>query len=211
MARGTGHADEPDREGRDKQPGQTGAPAPVRGADPTQAGRRPLPPGSKAAELGCGPGYGTKLILGRFRAAHVDAVDLDPYMITRARRRLASQRHRVRFAVRDATDLRTAFDAGDGAYDAVFDFAIIHHIPDWRSALAETARVLKPGGVFVFEEVTAHALARPSYRLLFDHPTEDRFTAEQFLTELPRHGFTVHSSLTRIQGDYVFGAAVRPT
>ncbi|WP_328967480.1 class I SAM-dependent methyltransferase [Streptomyces sp. NBC_00239] len=169
----------------------------------------PLPPGAKAAELGCGPGYGTQLILDRFGAAHVDAVDLDPYMITRARRRLASQQHRVRLAVGDATDLRTAFDAGDGAYDAVFDFAIIHHIPDWRSALAETARVLKPGGVFVFEEVTAHALARPSYRLLFDHPTDDRFTAEHFLQELAHHGFTVRGALTRIQGDYLLGAATR--
>lgn len=102
---------------------------------------RPLPPGAKAAELGCG----TQLILDRFGAVHVDAVDLDPYMITRARRRLSSQQHRVRLAVGDATDLRTAFDAGDGACEAVFDFAIIHHIPDWRSALAETARVLKPG------------------------------------------------------------------
>ncbi|MGC5262281.1 class I SAM-dependent methyltransferase [Streptomyces cyaneofuscatus] len=169
----------------------------------------PLPPGAKAAELGCGPGYGTRLILDRFGAAHVDAVDLDPYMITRARRRLASQKHRVRLAVGDATDLSTAFGAPDGAYDAVFDFAIIHHIPDWRSALAEAARVLKPGGVFVFEEVTAHALARPTYRRLFAHPTEDRFSAEQFLEQLPRHGLAVRSSLTRIQGDYLLGVAVR--
>ncbi|MCX5418065.1 class I SAM-dependent methyltransferase [Streptomyces sp. NBC_00059] len=169
----------------------------------------PLAPGAKAAELGCGPGYGTRLILDRFGASHVDAVDLDPYMIARARRRLTPARHRVRLAVGDATDLRAAFGAGDGAYDAVFDFAIIHHIPDWRSALTEAARVLKPGGLFVFEEVTAHALARPSYRLLFDHPTEDRFTAEQFLAELPRHGLAVRGSLTRIQGDYLLGAAVR--
>ncbi|MCX5302836.1 class I SAM-dependent methyltransferase [Streptomyces sp. NBC_00160] len=169
----------------------------------------PLPPGAKAAELGCGPGYGTRLILDRFKAAHVDAVDLDPYMITRAQRRLTAERHRVRLAVGDATDLRTAFGAADGAYDAVFDFAIIHHIPDWRAALAEAARVLRPGGTFVFEEVTAHALARPSYRILFDHPTEDRFTAEEFLAELPRHGLAVRGSLTRIQGDYLLGAATR--
>lgn len=169
----------------------------------------PLPPGAKAVELGCGPGYGTQLILDRFRAAHVDAVDLDPSMIAKARRRLARDAHRVHLAVGDATDLKAAFDAADRSYDAVFDFAIIHHIPDWRRALTEVARVLKPGGMFVFEEVTAHALARPSYRLLFDHPTEDRFTAEDFLNELPRHGLTVRGSLTRIQGDYLLGAAVR--
>ncbi|MEU0164108.1 class I SAM-dependent methyltransferase [Streptomyces iakyrus] len=169
----------------------------------------PLPPGANAVEIGCGPGYGTRLILDRFRAAHVDAVDLDPAMVAKARRRLARDAHRVRLAAGDATDLRAAFGAEGGSYDAAFDFAFIHHIPDWRSALDEVARVLKPGGVFVFEEVTAHALARPSYRLLFDHPTRDRFTAEQFLAELPRHGLAVRGSLTRVRGDYLLGAATR--
>ncbi|WP_199808529.1 class I SAM-dependent methyltransferase [Streptomyces sp. NRRL S-146] len=169
----------------------------------------PLSPGASAVEIGCGPGYGTKLILDRFGAARVDAVDLDPSMVAKARRRLARDAHRVRLAAGDATDLRAAFDAEDGTYDAAFDFAIIHHIPNWRSALAEAARVLKPGGLFIFEEVTAHALARPTYRLLFDHPARDRFTAEEFLAELPRHGLAVRGSLTRVRGDYVLGAAIR--
>lgn len=170
----------------------------------------PLPPGAHAVEIGCGPGYGTRLILDGFRAAQVDAVDLDPGMIDKARRRLSRQQpDRTRLAVGDATDLRSAFGAADGSYDAAFDFAIIHHIPNWRAALAEIARVLKPGGLFVFEEVTAHALARPSYRLLFDHPTEDRFSAAQFLPELHRHGLTVRDACTRISGDYLFGVAER--
>lgn len=168
-----------------------------------------LPPAAVAAELGCGSGYGTELILRRFGAARVDAVDLDPTMIAKASRRLARDTDRVRLAVGDAGDLRAAFDADDGCYDAVFDFAIIHHIPSWRSALQEVARVLRPGGVFVFEEVTSHALARPSYRLLFDHPAQDRFSAEEFLAQLPRHGLTVRGAVTRVRGDYLLGAATR--
>ncbi|MCX4481608.1 class I SAM-dependent methyltransferase [Streptomyces cellulosae] len=82
-------------------------------------------------------------------------------------------------------------------------------MPDWRSAVAEIARVLKPGGLFVFDEVTAHALARPGYRLLFDHPEHDRFAADDFLTELPRHGLDVLGAFTRIRGDYLLGAARR--
>ena len=35
----------------------------------------------------------------------------------------------------------------------MFDFGIIHHVPQWRRALAEVARVLKPGGRFYAEEV----------------------------------------------------------
>ena len=167
----------------------------------------PLPPGVRAGEIGCGSGYGTKLILDHFRAAQVDAVDLDETMVAKARRRLADRPGLVRLAVGDATDLKSAFGAKDGAYDAAFDFAIIHHIPDWRSAVAEIARVLRPGGVFVFDEVTAHALARPSYRKLFVHPEHDRFTADDFLAELPRHGLDVHGARTKIQGDYLLGAA----
>ena len=115
----------------------------------------------------------------------------------------------MRLAVGDATDLRAVFGAGEAAYDAAFDFAIVHHIEDWRAALAEIARVLRPGGIFYFDEVTAHALARPSYRALFDHPEQDRFTAEEFLDELPRHGLQTLGSVTRIRGDYLLGAARR--
>ncbi|MDT9698100.1 class I SAM-dependent methyltransferase [Streptomyces sp. P17] len=167
-------------------------------------------PGAHVAEIGCGSGYGTRLILDVFGAATVDAVDLDPAMIERARRRLARYDGRVRLAVGDATDLRAAFDADDGTYDAVFDFGIIHHIPNWRDAVAEVARVLKPGGRFYFEEVTATALARPTYRALFDHPAKDRFLAGEFLAELSRHGLEFGEQWrTRIGGDYLLGVAER--
>ncbi|MCZ4507401.1 class I SAM-dependent methyltransferase [Streptomyces sp. ActVer] len=166
--------------------------------------------GVRAAEIGCGSGYGTKLILDTFGAASVDAVDLDPAMIERARRRLTAYGDQVRLAVGDATDLRSVFDAEDGTYDAVFDFGIVHHIPAWRDAVAEVARVLRPGGRFYFEEVTATALARPTYRALFDHPAKDRFTAGEFLAELPRHGLHIGEQWrTRIGADYLLGVAER--
>lgn len=166
------------------------------------------------AEIGCGSGYGTQLILDQFGAGRVDAVDLDPTMIARARQRLRRYSGRVQLATGSATDLQTAFGAlgggADAGYDAVFDFAVIHHIAHWRDALSEVARLLRPGGRFFFDEVTATALARPSYRLLFDHPSEDRFTAGEFLAELPRHGLQVGDRWrTRIGGDYLFGVAVK--
>lgn len=47
--------------------------------------------GSRAVEVDCGSGYGTRLILDRFGAAHVDALDLDPGMVAKARHRLADR------------------------------------------------------------------------------------------------------------------------
>lgn len=169
-----------------------------------------LIPGTRALEIGCGSGYGAQLILERLGAATVDAVDLDPAMIHRAGRRLARYGDRVWLAQGSATDLRSALNADDDSYGAVFDFGIVHHTPHWRTAIAEVARVLTPGGRFYFEEVTAHALARPTYQRLFDHPTDDRFTADQFLHELSRHGLVVIGSLIRIQGDYLLGVAAKP-
>lgn len=169
-----------------------------------------LLPGARALEIGCGSGYGSQLVLERFGAASVDAVDLDPAMIKRAARRLARYGDRVRLAQGSASDLRSALNAGDDDYDAVFDFGVIHHIPNWREAIAEVSRVLAPGGRFYFEEVTAHALARPIYQRLFDHPAEDRFTAEQFLDEFANHGLLVLGSVTRISGDYLLGVAAKP-
>jgi len=38
----------------------------------------PLSAGARVLEIGCGPGYGTRLILDRFNAAHVDASTSTP-------------------------------------------------------------------------------------------------------------------------------------
>ena len=116
-----------------------------------------LPTDARVLEVGCGAGYGTELILRRFAAARVDALDLDPAMVARSKRRLAGYGDRVRLATGDMTDLRSALGAEDGSYDAVFDFAIVHHVPDWRAALAEIVRVLAPGGRLLY--VTCSVLA----------------------------------------------------
>lgn len=159
--------------------------------------------GLRVLELGCGRGVGTEILLRRLGAAHVTAFDLDPAMVALARRRLAPYGpDQVTLLVADAT----AIPAPDAAFDAVFDFGIVHHVPDWRSAVAEVRRVLRPGGRFYFEEVTKPALRRWVYRAFLDHPTEDRFTAPAFVAELERHGLRAGDAVVeRFFGDFVIG------
>lgn len=163
--------------------------------------------GLHVLEVGCGRGVGTEIILDRFGAARVKASDLDPDMVRQAKRRLSRfPDSRVRVTVGDAA----AIAAEDASFDAVFDFGIIHHVPAWRSAVAEVARVLRPGGRFFFEEVTSHALARWSYRTFLEHPQEDRFSAGEFVAELERQGIEVGSRfVTRWFGDFVIGVGRR--
>ncbi|MGH9245984.1 MAG: class I SAM-dependent methyltransferase [Acidimicrobiales bacterium] len=161
--------------------------------------------GGRVLEVGCGRGAGTQIILDRFGAGHVTAFDLDPDMVERARHRLA--RHipqRVALSVGDVT----AIDATDGTYDAVFDFGIIHHVPDWRAALCEIRRVLKPDGRFLFEEVTRHALQRWSYRTFLEHPENDRFSGQEFVAACEQAGLRVGGRwVERFFGDFVIGVA----
>ena len=162
--------------------------------------------GGRALEVGCGRGVGVEIVLDRFGAATVDGFDLDPAMVEAARRRVARRDGRVRLWVGDATEI----DAADGAYDAVFDFGIIHHVPDWRAAVAEVARVLRPGGRFFFEEVTRHALERWSYRRFLDHPEHDRFSGAELVAEIEHAGMAVGDRwVERFFGDFVLGVGER--
>ncbi|MCA9771082.1 MAG: class I SAM-dependent methyltransferase [Myxococcales bacterium] len=153
--------------------------------------------GAHVLEIGCGRGVGSQIILERFGAARVDAFDLDERMVERARARLGRYGDRVNLWVGSAT----AIPAEDATYDAVFDFGIIHHIPRWREALDEVARVLKPGGQFFFEEVLRDALDRPSFQRFTDHPKDDRFDSATFIKEIEARGIAVADHRKTLLGD----------
>jgi ubiquinone/menaquinone biosynthesis C-methylase UbiE len=162
--------------------------------------------GGRVLEVGCGRGVGVEILLERFGAGEVVAFDLDPDMVDRARHRLARWGDRVHVGVGDVTSI----DAPDADFDAIFDFGIIHHVPEWRLAVAEVARVLRGGGRFYFEEVTRHALDRPTYRRLFAHPAEDRFGPSELVAELEGAGIAVGDRVVeRFFGDFVIGVGER--
>lgn len=142
--------------------------------------------GMRVLEIGCGRGVGTEIIVRQFGAAEVHAFDLDPEMVRLAQQRVRHLAVPVNVFVGDAT--RVPFP--DASFDAVFDFGIIHHVPVWREAVREVARVLRPGGKFYVEEVTRKGIEHWSFRLL-EHPRADRFSGEEFVREIEASGIAV--------------------
>jgi ubiquinone/menaquinone biosynthesis C-methylase UbiE len=134
--------------------------------------------GLEVLDIGCGPGECVACELDLFGAASVKAIDLDPAMVEKAKTRLAGYGDRVSIVTGDVTDLPYP----DGNLDAVFNFAVLHHVPDWRAALREIARVLAPGGHFFSQDHDVANHDRVS-RHLFRHPP-DRFTNAEFLEQL---------------------------
>jgi len=101
--------------------------------------------GARILEVGCGSGYGCELIQEAFQPRVLVGVDLMPEQIAKAKRRGLA----VEFTVADAA--RLPFRGGE--FDAVFALGVLHHIVDWPAAVRETARVLRPGGLFLFQDL----------------------------------------------------------
>jgi ubiquinone/menaquinone biosynthesis C-methylase UbiE len=122
-----------------------------------------LPPQPLCLEIGCGQGALARLLVERY-GAQVVASDYDPAQVALAQERLADLGERVELRVVDAR----AIPLDAAAFDAAFSFGVLHHIPGgWQEALAEIARVLKPGGWFVFTDlVVAPRAGRLMRRLL---------------------------------------------
>ncbi len=149
--------------------------------------------GGTALEIGCGRGVGIQIILEVFKAGRVHAFDLDPKLVELAHRRIAPVEDKVTLSIGSATDIR----AEDSSFEAVFDFGVIHQIEDWRQAVAECARVVKPGGRFYFE-----AVSKPLYRLPMNLAMERGtpsvrkigFHRDAYLSELEKNGIKVGSN-----------------
>jgi len=95
-------------------------------------------------DAGCGSGYSSELILNEFNPSELIAFDYMPEQIELAKKRNLN----VDFFVGDVRKL----ELQDNTCDAAFIFGILHHIPEWKAALEEIARVLKLDGVLLVEE-----------------------------------------------------------
>jgi ubiquinone/menaquinone biosynthesis C-methylase UbiE len=95
--------------------------------------------GREVLEVGCGTG----LILARLAgiADHAVGVDLSPGMLEHARSRGLD--------VHEASATSLPFE--DASFDVACSFKVLAHVEDITTAMAEMARVTRPGGVIVAE------------------------------------------------------------
>jgi len=158
-------------------------------------------------EIGCGQGAGTEMLLQRFDVQRVAAFDFDPVQLARATQRLLP-RHRAAVSLFLGDAERLAFPADH--FDAVVEFAIFHHLFDWRAALREVARVIKPGGYFFYEEYLKGFVTNPVIDLFLDHPEEGQFTADEFADGLRDAGLVPTATQHRFGGWWLNGVARAP-
>ncbi len=140
-------------------------------------------PGFVALEMGCGRGAGVRIILRELAPSHIHAQDLDVKMIERAKSYLSSEeKEKCSLFVGDGATLPVK----TGSLDCVFGFGVLHHIPDWRAAIAEVSRVLKPGGIYYLEDLYPSLYQNCVTKYFLLHPTEDRFFGRELKEALAR-------------------------
>lgn len=137
----------------------------------------------RALEIGCGEGRSTKNIVRYFKPKSIDAIDLDPKMIQRAKKNNNSSG--INFSQGDASKLSSI---EDNTYDVIFDCGVIHHIPNWQDCLQELYRVLKPGGYLHIEDLSIESFQQPVIGKILhkylDHPYKEMYTRKQFEDKL---------------------------
>jgi len=112
--------------------------------------------GGAVLEIGGGGGAMAAGMLARFPGIRLTMADLDPRMVDAVARRLSRFGTRARTQVADATAL--PFD--DAGFDVVVSCLMLHHVGAWEQAVAEAARVLRPGGRFIGYDLHDTAVSR---------------------------------------------------
>nr|AIS85566.1 methyltransferase type 11 [Verrucosispora sp. MS100047] len=105
-------------------------------------------PGALLVDLGCGAGLLAPHLVGKgYRHVGVD--------LTRSALIQAAD-HGVTVVNGDAT----AVPLADGCADVVAAGELLEHVPDWRAAVAQACRLLRPGGLLVLDTLNDTALSR---------------------------------------------------
>lgn len=106
-------------------------------------------PGKRILDVGCGVGT-AEISLARLQVSQLQLFGVDHLFdrVREARGRVRGINARAGFAAADAGHLPFI----DGAFDCTFCVAVLQHVRDVPMALAELARVTRPGGLILAVE-----------------------------------------------------------
>ena len=110
--------------------------------------------GKDVLDLGCAGGFMAEALATR--GAQVTGIDPAAQAIAAARAHAAQSGNDIGYDV----GVGEALPYGDGAFDAVVCVDVLEHVEDLTRVLAEVARVLRPGGMFLFDTINRNPLAR---------------------------------------------------
>jgi ubiquinone/menaquinone biosynthesis C-methylase UbiE len=114
-----------------------------------------VPQGIRVADIGCGGGIYSRAWVD-LCAASVIGVDSSNVMVEAAREQSCGVAN-LSFTVGDA--VATGLEAY--SVDLVFERALIHHLNDLRSSMAEAYRILGPAGRIIIQDRTPDDVALP--------------------------------------------------
>ena len=114
-----------------------------------------LEPGMRVLDFGCGPG---RISIGLAKAVEpgeLHGIDMEESQVELARAAATVGGHdNATFHVGDVTDL--PFE--DESFDVAHCHALLNHVPETQTVLAEVKRVLKPGGIVSAREWISEAI-----------------------------------------------------
>ena len=110
--------------------------------------------GKDVLDLGCAGGFMAEALAER--GARVTGLDPAKDAIEAARAHAAQEGHDIDYRVGVGEEM--PFD--DASFDIVVCVDVLEHVADLQQTLNEVARVLRPGGQFLFDTINRNPLAR---------------------------------------------------
>lgn len=125
-----------------------------------------LPAGSRGLDVGCGVGlYALWLAEAVGARGHVVGIEPSAERVEGARALVGHALSPSRLEFREGDALK--IDAPDGTFDWIWCGDVLHHIQETGRALAEFARVVRPGGqIVVKESQLLHGIFLPGHPVI---------------------------------------------
>jgi ubiquinone/menaquinone biosynthesis C-methylase UbiE len=161
-------------------------------------------PAGEGLEIGAGLGGLTAQLLSLYPQFRMVATDTDAERVGMAEQVLSGFGQRASVQRADAV----ALPFPDGRFDLVLSAAMLHHVIEWDKALAEAARVLRPGGKLVGYDMLNTAPAR--LLRVGERDGTTLLTPDQLQTALNRLGLTALRTKSALGGTVMRFSARKP-